>query len=161
MDERVFYRGLDETWREDYAKNQHLIFITPDWDYARVYAKDDDHVLSFHADLGHSFDLGFRSLRTEVQLSEVVTRIKATVMEQFKKGHISKAEGIRLTKDLGALHYPGHREVWGWYMHTANISGPLIQILSDAGFNSIEGHEGTNNDVLTYGVFQHSQLRKI
>lgn len=157
MDPRIFYRGLTEAWSESHAKNQHLIFVTSDKEYALEYAKDKDHVYEFYVDFGVPFNFGFRSLQTKVMLAEVVARIKQGVMNNFSKGKVSRAKGLELMDELRTLEASGHKEVWEWYMQTPK----LCQILSASGYDSIEGSEGLHNDVLTYGLFNSRQLKKL
>lgn len=155
-DSRVFYRGITQAWSEEHAKKQHIIFVTPDYDYALEYAKDKDHVLEFHVDLGTIFNLGFRSLQTEVKFEDLVSRVRKGVMDQFGAHKISKDQGLKLVNDLRALSGSGMKHVWEWYMSVPD----LVHILKAAGFDSLEGAEGNNDDIPTYGLFSASQLKR-
>jgi hypothetical protein len=154
---QIFYRGLTQTWSDEHAKNQHIIFITPDRDYALEYAKDEQHVLEFHADIGHSFDFGFRTLQTEVQLKDVTDRVKRGILSQFQEGHITREKGMELMDELAEVKGSGYKHVWEWYMQLPE----LVRILKAAGFNSVEGKEGVNDDIPTYGVFSVHQLKRV
>jgi len=153
----VFYRGLQETWSSDHAKNKHLTFVTENRDYALQYAKDEDHVLAFHVDIKRPFDFGFRTLTTSVQLSEVVSRIRKGVLDQFKRGCISEDLGKELINKLRVLDQSGHKEVWEWYMKVPELS----QVLQEAGYDSIRGNEGIQDDIVTYGVFDPRKLKPV
>ncbi len=153
----IFYRGLQETWNADKARNQHLIFVTEDKDYALQYAKDSNHLLAYHAKIKHPFDFGFRSLTTSVNFDEVLDRVRKGVLENFRAGKVSKEKGIQIVSDLKALHKSGHKEVWEWYMQTPE----LVHALKEAGYDAIKGNEGTSDDIITYGVFDHSQLSPV
>jgi|SRR5476649_1456672 len=156
---QVFYRGLNETWKEDHARNQHLIFVTSDHNYALEYAKDADHVYAFHVNVVHPFEFGFRTLTTQVKLNEVCSRIRDGVLGQFKQHHISDVLGRKLVEELRRLSaaYSGHKEVWEWYMELPQ----LIQVLKAAGFDAIKAYEGQNNNIETYGLFSSNQLTKV
>ena len=154
---KIFYRGLQETWNESKAKNQHLTFVTEDRDYALEYAKDEDHLLSFHVDVKHPFDFGFRTLTTSVSLSEVVARIRKGIMSQFQSGHVSKEKGLALIERLKSVDQSGHKEVWEWYMKVPELSA----ILEEAGYDCIKGNEGAGDDIVTYGVFDPHKLKPV
>jgi len=154
---QIFYRGLTQSWSDEHAKKQHIIFITPDKDYALEYAKDAQHVLEFHADLGQSFNFGFRTLQTEVQLAEVLDRVKRGVLSQFQEHKISREKGMELMDELSDIKGSGYKHVWEWYMQLP----ALVKILKAAGYDSVEGAEGTNDDIPTYGVFSVSQLKRV
>lgn len=154
----IFYRGLQETWNADRAKNQHLIFVTTDREYALEYAKDESHVYQFHVVVHTPFEFGFRTLTTQVKFSDVGDRVRNGIMERFKHGLI-RDKAMQLIDELRGLKdkHSGFKEVWEWYMQEPE----LVRILKAAGFDAIKAQEGANNDIETYGLFDAHQLKGI
>lgn len=156
----IYYRGLAEEWSEEHAKKQHMTWLTPDRKYAELYA-DGGRLYRFQADPGRYASLKFRSLWTEVKFAEIYSRIKQLVMEAFQLKLVPKEEALTLIKRLDALKalIPAstHKRVYMWWDEYTEIS----KILKLAGYDSIKGNEGQNNDVPTFGIFDSSKIKML
>lgn len=157
---KIYYRGLAEDWSDEHAKKQHMIWVTPDRGYAELYA-EGGRLYKFHADVGRSASLRFRSLWTEVKFDEIYRRVKQLIMESFQEKHVGKDEALKLIERLdklyGVIPKGTYKRVYMWWDEYAEIS----RILKAAGYDSIQGNEGQNHDVPTFGVFDHTRVKMI
>lgn len=137
-----------------------MTWVTPDRAYAEEYA-EDGRLYKFHADVGRTASLRFRTLGTEVKFDEIYRRVKQLIMESFQTKHVGREEALKLIDRLDALRAVvpkgKYMRVYMWWDDYAEIS----KILKNAGYDSIQGNEGLNNEVPTFGIFDHTRVRMI
>ncbi|AWY08464.1 hypothetical protein HOT49_gp197 [Erwinia phage vB_EamM_Alexandra] len=157
---KIYYRGLAEDWNDEHAKKQHMTWVTPDREYAELYA-EDGRLYKFHADPGRYASLNFRSLWTEVKFAEIHSRVKKLIMEAFQDKRVGRDEALTLVSRLDKLNQlipaSKHKRVYMWWDEYTEIS----KILRLAGYDSIKGNEGDNHDVPTFGIFDHTRVKMI
>lgn len=157
---KIYYRGLAEDWSDEHAKKQHMTWVTPDRAYAELYA-EDGRLYQFHADVGRPASLRFRTLWTEVKFNEIYKRVKQLIMDSFQSKRVGKEEALKLIERLdkldGVIPDGKYLRVYLWWDNYPEIS----RILQTAGYDSIQGNEGENNNVPTFGVFDHTRVKMI
>ena len=151
------FRGMGEKHSND--KNKNIIWVTPDIEYSHLYANTGEapNIMPLYASVKNPFNLGFRSATTQVKLSDMANRIHRGIMTSFENGNISKSEGIKLIdaiRDLEDTSSNEFKPVWTWWDTIPEIK----DFLKAAGYDAITAKEGSGDDVVTYGVFDASQL---
>lgn len=157
------WRGLDGVeWSDSYAKKQNIIWVTPDWEYARKYADSELRMYKFKATVNNPFDFHYRTLNVHVKLDDMLSRIKVDVNELFGKKKISRDTGLAIFKELEKISKKYNRyltqmnKVWEWW----DTVPELVKVLKMAGYDSITALEDNANNVRTYGVFDYRRLKK-
>ena len=151
----TFYRGIHGEFDIQHQNKSHIVFITPDREYARAYADSDSHVYEVQANLQNGFNFGFRTLSTEVQLKDIKTRIKHGIMKSYENKTVSKDQALSAINVLDSIDKEGFNRVWEWYMEVPELSNVLLM----AGYDHIVGLEGTGNNTIGYGVLDTSKIK--
>jgi len=159
MSKDVYYRGI--VGKYDPNKFGDIIWVTKDWDYAKLYAESEENIHSFHISRKNSFDFGFRTLQVHVKISDIVERVKRGVMDAFVAKSIRKERAMLLSDKLADIEdsYPKSMlKAWEWIQKSQK---DIIPILKELGYDSIATREGQGNDITAYGLFNKKQITKI
>jgi len=154
----VVYRGLEQEFNINEHNNSNVIFVTPSIELATAYSDSPDHVYKFEVVLGRGFNFGFRTLSTEVKWDDIQSRLQRGIMSAYTDKQIDKETAMQL---YDVLDTGGNKTkmvaAWKWYM-----SVPLIcDVLRKAGYDHIVGYEGSNNNIIAYGVLYPENLKRL
>lgn len=154
----IYYRGLQVAFDQAVHDRSHIVWLTPDRQYAMRYAGDPRHLLRFSVNVNHGFNFGFRTFDTEVQLADVVSRITKAVNERANSKGIDRAtyENVKaLLSKIKTSSGGQFKKVWAWYMEDKRI----VEALKAAGYDHVIGREGPSDDVPTIGVFDPHDVK--
>lgn len=139
----AFYRGIEAGFSQHYHDGQHIIWITPDRQYAKNYGVVHEVV----ANLGKGMSLGFRDLEVSVRASEVASRVRKACVAAFETRMCDKSTAMQAVKSLDSvIHRTEFRHAFEWYMKYPVFA----QALRACGYTHIEAEEA--NGVPTLGV---------
>lgn len=163
----VHYRGLSEPYDE--SKLSHLIWTTPDSEYASAYSYGGadksnlgkgSNVMPVFIKSNKPFDFGFRSQFTEVNYDNILDRVTRGITDSFTSGEIDKNVGLDLLDEIEDMRESDTGEfmpVFQWW----NSKPELVDILERAGYDSIHALEGVNDDINTVAVFNPKNIRSV
>ncbi len=158
---KLVYRGIKGVFSDEHMKKQKVIWVSTDPEYAKAYADGNHNIHRFYVKAHNSFDFGFRTLEVHVKLEDMIGRIQNSLMKAYDKGTMPKHQAMDLhdyAQDLEDAHPSSTmKRAWEWWTAVPE----LVFLLERAGYDSIRNMEGRNNDVETYGVFNHKQLRRV
>lgn len=155
---KIYYRGLQVAFDQKVHDKSHIIWLTPDRQYAMRYAADPRHLLRFSVNVDHGFNFGFRTFDTEVKRADVLDRIKTAVNTKANSGSMTKAQYRNAMDQLASLTDKDSgqfKKVWAWYMEDKAI----VEVLKVAGYDHVIGREGPSDDVPTIGVFDPHNVK--
>ena len=98
-----------------------------------------------------AFDYGFTNNNADIGIKTIVQRIKSAITSQFQNGLLSKATGIRLSKELDDFQKDNVgmvKKVWEWIYS----SPKLDSIISRAGFDGIKVNDGDADNYSIYPI---------
>lgn len=156
----IFYRGIEGQYDPNFDKNSNLIWVTQNKNYAELYGEE---LIKYKVNIKNPFDFKYRTLKVDVKLKDIFSRIQVQLMEAFEQNKLSRKTAIEIDDwfDMVQQKYKSQenkfKEVWQWYMSIKEIP----QVLTKMGYDAIIGNEGNNNDIITYGVFNNKQLKKV
>lgn len=154
----IYYRGLQVAFDQTVHDRSHIIWLTPDRQYAMRYAGDPRHLMRFSVNVNHGFSFGFRTFETEVKISDVVDRIRTALNERANSGGITKAQYKAVIDQLSAIGDSDtgkFKKVWAWYMEDKRIANAL----KAAGYDHVIGREGPSDNIPTIGVFDPKNVK--
>ena len=154
----AYYRGLQVAFDQKVHDKSHIIWVTPNREYAMRYAADPSHLLKFNVDVKSGFKFGFRTFETEVKISDVVDRIRTALNERANSGGITKSQYKAVVTQLQAINDTDSgkfKKVWAWYMEDKRIA----QALKAAGYDHVIGREGADDNIPTIGVFDPKNVK--
>lgn len=154
----VFYRGLQVAFDQAVHDKSHIVWLTPDRDYAMRYAGDARHLQRFTVHVDNGFNFGFRTFETEVKLTDVCDRIRSDMNKRANSGPINRAQYKAVMDQLSAMTDSDtgqFKKVWTWYMEDKRI----VKALTTAGYDHVVGREGAGDNIPTIGVFDPKNVR--
>lgn len=166
IEKDVYYRGIVGDYNPKLEKSQSLIFVTKNKEYAKEYAvgvEGDGELIKYNINVKNPFNFKYRTLSVSVKLKDVFSRIQVQLMELFEKGKLSEKKAIEIDDWFDGIKQKYKSQdnqmkmVWEWYSSIKEIQ----IVLKKMGHDAIEGNEGRDNNIKTYGVFNASQLKKI
>jgi hypothetical protein len=122
------------------------------------YAGDPRHLMRFSVNVSHGFNFGFRTFDTEVQLTDIVSRITKALNERANSKGIDRAtyeSAKSILAKMKASPSGPFKKVWAWYMEDKRI----VEALKAAGYDHVIGREGPTDDVPTIGVFDPKNVK--
>lgn len=138
-----YFRGLETPFSQQYHDGQHIIWITPDRDYASKYGVPQE----FSANLNKGTSFGFRNLDVIVHASELGSRVRKSIMLAYNSRMCSKETAVSALKSLDpVLKRSEMRPAFEWYMKFPVFA----QALRAVGYDYVEAQEA--NGVPTIGV---------
>jgi hypothetical protein len=158
--QKLMYRGLNGIFDTD--KQSLPIWLTPDKEYAALYADSPEHIHTFRVNPGRSFDFGYRTLEVHVKLEDIISRINVRLGEDFydKKITRDQADKVFEVTDRLELRPDANRmlKVWEWIQ---KVSDDIVEALTLAGYDSIKNREGRGNDVEAFGLLRKDLITKV
>lgn len=151
----MFYRGLQVAFDQAVHDKSHIVWLTPDREYAMRYAGDPRHLQRFTVEVNNGFNFGFRSFETEVKLSDVGDRIRTAINALGNAGKMKLATYKAITDKLNTWDGNEFRKVWVWYMEDKRV----VEVLKLAGFDHVIGREGAGDNIPTIGVFDPKKVK--